>query len=369
MNHWHIVTPEFPPDCGGVADYTSQVVEALRARGERVTVHAPSTLPDGFAPATLRHLDRTLEAEPAPRRILVQYVPNVMGRRGANHPFATWVARRAEVDDVRVMIHEPYLYWRWRPDHVAIAMAQRAMARTIVRSAARLYLSTEAWRPYLRRYAPARVAAAQALSIPSAIPHVDAAQDVRDIRSRLLGQQTRLIGHFGTYGDHIAPLVTTAARELLTSDPSLRLVCLGRGGREFASSLRTPDARTFVKIVAPDVTDAGDISRHLQACDVLLQPYPDGVTTRRTSMMAGLANACAVVTNQGPLTEPVWSATRPAELADGPNPGALAARVRALLDDDHARRDLAQRAQRVYRERFDLTLTIDALLSDVSALA
>ena len=40
-------------------------------------------------------------------------------------------------------------------------------------------------------------------------------------------------------------------------------------------------------------------------CDVLLMPYLDGASLRRGTLMAGLANGCAIVTTtpQGPLPE------------------------------------------------------------------
>ena len=41
MTRWHIVTPELPPDCGGVGDYTVQVAEGLARSGDAVTLYVP----------------------------------------------------------------------------------------------------------------------------------------------------------------------------------------------------------------------------------------------------------------------------------------------------------------------------------------
>ena len=92
---WHILTPELPPDCGGVGDYTAQVAEALAGRGDAVSVYSPPALaawttPDGIEAVTLgdrfgaesvRTLSSRLDREPS-SRLLVQYVPAVFGRRG-----------------------------------------------------------------------------------------------------------------------------------------------------------------------------------------------------------------------------------------------------------------------------------------------
>jgi glycosyltransferase involved in cell wall biosynthesis len=48
-----------------------------------------------------------------------------------------------------------------------------------------------------------------------------------------------------------------------------------------------------------------EVGAALNACDVLLMPYVDGASLRRGTLMAGLANGCAIVTTtpQGPLPE------------------------------------------------------------------
>ena len=114
---------------------------------------------------------------------------------------------------------------------------------------------------------------------------------------------------------------------------------------------------------------AHDISVQLQACDVLLQPYPDGVTTRRTSVMAGLANGRAIVTTDGKLTEDVWRATDCVALTLAGDPAALAHATRDLLADIVAREALQARASAAYAACFALRHTIDALRADCHPLS
>ena len=115
---WHIVTGEYPPECGGVGDYSRLVATGLAAAGDSVTVWTPSAatappadpgvrvrvLPDRYGLRSLRALSRELDAAAAPR-ILVQYVPHAFGWKGGNLPFCFWLWRRKDRRPW-VMFHE-----------------------------------------------------------------------------------------------------------------------------------------------------------------------------------------------------------------------------------------------------------------------
>ncbi len=380
---WHIVTPELPPDCGGVGDYTVQVAEALARSGDAVSLYVPPaatprrgpeglpviTLADRFGARSRRQLSTRLDADDH-GRLLVQYVPAVFGRRGTNVPFCRWLlARRRAGADVRVMFHEPYLYLRWRPDHIVTAFTQRAMAAILLDATSHLYLSTDTWRRYLARLRPDAIQDAVTLPIPSAIPHVDAAPAVRATRTTALGRGTYLIGHFGSYGHHIAPLLRRVLSDLLVSDGRVAALCAGAGSDRFVKDLLASHPELRGRLAASGRVSAHDISVHLQACDVLVQPYPDGVTTRRTSVMAGLANGCAVVTTDGKLTEDVWRTAACVAMASAGDRSALVQRTRELLADGVARQALQKRAAVAYDGHFALAHTIDALRADVASPA
>jgi glycosyltransferase involved in cell wall biosynthesis len=125
---------------------------------------------------------------------------------------------------------------------------------------------------------------------------------------------------------------------------------IGRGARAFAAAR---PAAVSARLVAADGLPAGAVSAHLQACDLMVQPYIDGISTRRTTAMAGLALGKALVTTDGPNTESVWRRSGAVELTPL-DPRSLAASVLELLADPARRKALGARAERVYRERFAL---------------
>jgi glycosyltransferase involved in cell wall biosynthesis len=96
----------------------------------------------------------------------------------------------------------------------------------------------------------------------------------------------------------------------------------------------------------------------------MLQPYPDGVSSRRPSFMAGIALGVATVTTLGRLSETEWSSSGAAALVPASDVRAIASKVRELLRDDGARSRLGAAGAALYRERFDLSHAIATLRAD-----
>jgi len=391
MTRWSILTCEYPPDCGGVGDYTAQVAAALVAAGDSVTVFCPPrsipsgrtlqpgvdsagvelvVLDDAYGPGSRRTLDTRLSG--APSTILVQYVPTGFGLRGANIPWCRWLLDRARRHgaDVHVMVHEPYFEFTWNPlRQNALAVAERVMVKLLLRAASRVYVSTDAWRAYLAPHAPAGSRPAITLPIPSAIPRSTRAADIAERRRQILGTSAnQLVGHFGTFGSALVPMLAAVLPAILGRG-SCAAVCVGSGSDEFARSLCDGVPMLRGRLHGTGRVSAADAAILLSACDLLLQPYPDGVTTRRTSVMAGLVNSRAVVATTGHLTETVWADTGAVALAPARDTGSLVATALALLSKDDERAALAARGDRVYRERFALEHTVRALRGSVEGAA
>jgi glycosyltransferase involved in cell wall biosynthesis len=303
-----------------------------------------------------------------PARLLVQYVPQAFGWKGMNVPFCLWLAGRRR-ESVWVMFHEVAcpvgreLPWRRN----VLGWVTRWMAGRVARAAERVFVSTPSWTPMLRELAPTAPPPVW-LPVPSNLPTQADLEEAALVRRRLAsGPGDALIGHFGTYGGHIAPLLTRALPRLLADSPSRRAVLLGRGACDFAAGLERACPSLRGRLVTPGpLTDEGLVA-HLAACDVLFQPFPDGVTTRRGSVMAGLALGAPIVTTTGSLTEPVWGESGAVLLPAVDDVGGVVEAVRAVLSRDDLRRRLRLRSAALYRERFAVDRTVEALLAAASA--
>jgi len=114
------------------------------------------------------------------------------------------------------------------------------------------------------------------------------------------------------------------------------------------------------RVHATGPLDAADLSLHLSACDVMLQPYIDGVSSRRTGTIVALAHGIPVVTTSGRLTEP-WAASEAVALAPAADVSALVAATKRLLPDAKARSRMSAAARMLYEKRFDLKHIITTL--------
>src|SRR5688500_2261572 len=377
MNEWHILTGEFPPDVGGVADYTRAVSLGLAGAGDRVHVWCPGherepviedplivhrTIPD-FGSRGLAAADRQLTEFPAPRLLLVQWVPHAFGYRSLNVGFCLWLWKRARIDRdrVEIMVHEASLAFRegsFRKD--VAALIHRLMIIILLRAASRVWFSIPQWERRWARYRLGRAVEFRALPVPSNIPRVTDVSGRAAIRARHVGTNGWLVGHFGMQSAHQAELWARIAAALIARNQAVTLLLIGAGSTTLRDIIVQQTPALAGHIRATGKLESSELSQHLEACDVLIQPYPDGINARRGTAMAALAHGRPMVTSIGRHTEPFWQTSGAVELVE-PAPEAIAAGTHRLLEDPARREALGETARQLYDTLFDLRHTVSAL--------
>lgn len=372
---WHILTGEYPPQEGGVGDYVYALANELTMVGDDVHVWCPSHAGQGliqpgvsihpsfgrFTPGDCRMVGRELRSTPKPRRMLVQWVPQTFGFRGANLPFCLWILFRtvAHGDVVEVMVHEPFLRFGGSLKQRAAAVAQRFMIMALLLSASRLWVSTPYWWTLLRPFALGRKLNVGWLPLPTNVPAEANPERVAEIRSEV-PDSTWVIGHFGLYGPGKDAYFIPYVEAILDRVPEASFRLIGHGSTRTRESVvaRRPDLAK--RTIAIDGVQKDEAVCHLAACDLLVQPYIDGISSRRTSAMAGLALGIATVTHSGESTETLWRASKAVLMAD-PGPDGYADAAAMAFGDSALRRDLAERSSELYRERFHIRFVVDRL--------
>jgi glycosyltransferase involved in cell wall biosynthesis len=385
---WHLLTGEYPPSHGGVSDYSRAIAGGLAAAGDSVHVWCPEAGATGihepndvqvhriagtWGAADLHRVDREMNAVAgSERRLLLQWVPHAYGKRSLNVRFCRWVRRRAKAgDELDIMVHEPGLAFREGNVRQDVAAAiHRLMLTTLLSDANRVWVAIPAWADVLRRWAIGRNDLRFAwLPVPSTLPVVQDPDAVRRIRAeRLVTPGDLLVGHFSTYQPAIRHALCELIPRLLSAIPpasgQVHIALLGRGGDAVAKQLQAISGDQGNRITATGDLDAASLSHALQACDLLIQPYPDGASSRRTTLMAALAHGIPVATTTGRLSESFWKDSTAVATAPAADSAALLQVVADLLRDQQRRSGMARSARTMYEERFSLHHVIHALRAE-----
>jgi glycosyltransferase involved in cell wall biosynthesis len=373
MFGWHIITGEYPPQPGGVGDYTRLLAWELAKLGDEVEVWVPKNLgaqphdagvrihrlPGHFGPRALAIVDRAISRTNS-HRVLVQYVPHAFGWKGMNLPFCCWLFARRRLD-ITVMFHEVAFRRRVAQPlrHNLLGEVTSLMAKLVARSATRIFVACDAWERMLQPMLPAS-RSIMSLPVPSNVPVVSDVEATNAIRARYASAGVLVAGHFSTYAPTIREYLEVSLPDLL-HDPRLSVILLGRGALEFRELLARRHPAITARLHAPGELASEQVSAYLSACDLMIQPYPDGISTRRTSAMAGLSHGRPIVTTNGRFTEPLWISSRAVATVPDTDLTALAPLAISLLDDDSERQRLGLAASKLYRDRFDLRHTISCL--------
>jgi glycosyltransferase involved in cell wall biosynthesis len=375
MSTWHIVTSEYPPDVGGVSDYTRQVAEALARASDEVHVWCPHGVTASavaglhvhrelgrVGAADLWRVDRRIGEFTGPRHLLVQWVPHGFGYRSMNVWFCLWLATRAwRGDRIDLMVHEPYLELQAGPlRHIAMALVHRAMTVVLLMTSRRVWMSIPAWEKRLRPYALGRAVPMQWLPVPGCVRPAERATP-HTLRQRCAADGHLLVGHFGTYGRAVADLLDERIAGVLNGSEDASVLLIGAGSEEFRCGLISRNIAWTSRVHATGFVPSGEINDVISVCDLFLQPYPDGISSRRTSAMTCLSSGRPVVTTRGHLTESLWSESGAVALIDVNDPAAFVSAALTVLRDADERQRLGRLGLDLYSTHFSVDRIVSTL--------
>jgi glycosyltransferase involved in cell wall biosynthesis len=196
--------------------------------------------------------------------------------------------------------------------------------------------------------------------VPSNVPIVSDPRGIAAIRKQYIGQGA-LLGHFGTFNPVVTSMLIAIVPPLLRRSNGASLLLIGGGSHAFRERLIREFPDLDGRVHAAGHVDTASLSLHLSACDVLIQPYPDGVTTRRSTVMAALAHGLSTVSTTGELTEPFWLQSGALAVAPAEESDAFVERALELLESPEKRAALGESGREFYQERFDIRHIVEAI--------
>lgn len=326
-----------------IDEYSRRLVYALAAKGAEVDY-----VPDGLSAARSRH------ARPA--WLLLQYNPFSYGRWGiAPSLLRDAAGLRTRDATFAVCVHESSTHVHdWRS--ALMATTHRAQLPILLACADVVLGVTERLVQRLGH---------DAVHVPvgSNVTPVDVSRRVARERGGL-GEKVVVAlfgtGHPSRAVDHaeaaIAALANRHGAEII------HVLNLGLG----APPLAVPSG---VAVTRPGHLGATELSLQLRTSDIVLLPFVDGISTRRTTLMAALAHGLPVVTVYGPDTDSVLLTDPPSiGLTPAGEPAIYARAVVDLVDDQAKLRALGEAGRRMYEDLFAWPIIADQVASALAAV-
>ena len=289
-----------PPMRGGLPDHTAKLAEKLGEEFDVTVITSTGAAPqNGFRVAPVigqwldtKPLEKAILEQPRSAPILWQYVPHMYGRGGVNRALPRLMQRlRCQGKRQIVIAHEIAAGLSWRPHWLWFALNHRWQWRKIVSAADMVPISTERWVEQWKSRLPEQAHKFSVLPSPSSIPLQPVAEGHSKLwrLSRQLPAETRVMAYFGTVSPaKQLPWVTSAWESAQSNGYPTALVIIGA-----SPELQIPTGleRLYLPL---GFLSAHDVSHALSATDVLCLPFVDGVSERRTTLMAGLDHSVAI---------------------------------------------------------------------------
>lgn len=326
-----IVAPGYPHRPGGVTDHTARLARHWGQDGRRIVILG-ETDQDPRAVALAWRSSGVVAA-------LLQYVPFLYARRGLSR-FPVALARAARVAGIRVttFVHEPWVPPTRLP-WIVLSPLQRRQLHTLLAHSDAAATPVPGWVPRLG-HRPAVIHVGSTLG------------EAAGLRTGPQLPAPVLFSPFAAGLDW--PWIVAAVRATGADPP---LVVIGGDAdamRRHHVAGRWFDSRWDCRGFLP----AADVLALLGTARLVLAPFVDGLTGRRTSALAALSVGARVVSSRGHLFDPAFEGG-PIGLASSEHEFAAVALAEWSAADDETRR--GERLQ-WYRERFDPRMLDDRLL-------
>lgn len=353
-----MITGEYPPDVGGVGDYTRALSRALSERGHNVHVlcaHAVAVqeaseppvinLGMGWGWRMLRRIPNIVQATGADI-VHIQYQTGAFKMRPAINQLPAWLRRRPSPPRIVVTAHDlrlPYLFPR--ADRLRHWLTARffanANALIVTNRADRERMQGNAL-PDRQFFSPRAPIGTPLHEIPigsNIAPQPPSIYDRAAWRAAHGWQpDDRLIAYFGLLNRTKGVIPLLDALDLLP--PRFKLVIIGgaapqpddqRYAAEVRAVIAARNVAERVLMTGPCAEDT--VSAHLLAADCAALPFTDGASYRRGSLLAALAHGIATITTPPaqPLHPPLLNGEH--VLFAPPDPAQIRAALLRLADD------------------------------------
>jgi glycosyltransferase involved in cell wall biosynthesis len=358
------VTGEYPPMVGGVGRFTAELASALQLQGAQIAVLTDEQVKAAAETDAVRVVPgrsswgwRILSEIPACARaagaewVHVQFQTAAYGMHPAINALPYFLRRQGlrsawTYHDLRV----PYLFPK------AGARLRNWVTRLPLRAADAVVVTNQSdWESVQGQMLRGQL---HRIPIGSDIESRQFSTEERTRRraARGYGSEQLVLGYFGFLNASKGGLTLIETLAALAGDgENVHLLMIGeRVGASDETNFR------YLQRVEAAISEHGldnrvqwtghqsdaEVAADFSAIDVLVMPYEDGMSMRRSTLTAALANGCAIVTTHPQDPTPELRADSDLLLVPPRDPAATAAAVRRIAEDPRLAENLRANARK-----------------------
>ena len=369
-----LLSAQFPPQRCGVGDYTYFLARALAQIGHDVHVLTGAgeldevlypLLPNvrvhrvisSWGATGLRDMIKHLR-ELDPQTLLIQYTPHSFDRRGITFAVNLLPVLLRIRGNIRVVtnFHEMYIPFGRSLKRNLGALWQRAAAVSLASGSHALSVTASEWERCLKRMGIRK--RIKVIPVGSNIPQTTISEpDRARLRRELLGRSNGLLmAGFGAQHDRDIPAVLYGLQQILT-ERSAKLLWIGGRSANQRYGVSIEQAVRANGLEDKDVKWTGvlphpEVSKLFSACDLVILPFVDGVSTRRGSAVTALQHGLPLLTTHGTSPEPWFVHGQNSYLIPAGDRQALANALVELGKNPELRARLGRAGRALYEAHF-----------------
>ena len=368
-----IISPAFPPNRDGVGDYTFVLADGLADKNEVIIVTSKlkgvkSESKNKFH--VIREIDKwggldlfhilSICKNFSPELVIIQYVSFMYGRGGINLAFPLLSVLLRIRYSVFTMLHELFTPFGFSIKTFLMSLIQRLMLFFLIIGSDRIGVSIKVWERVLKRFFFWRKGDFRWIPIPSNIK-ISTKTNIPEKLSRF--NKKPLLAFFGSlHITKIMEFLTASLDALVKKGYDAGLIVIGQDENEISAYIKELPDYLRERIFCTGYCSSEDVSQYLSITDIFLLPLIDGVSSRRTSLMAALKHGLPVVTTKGFLTDDIFLQENFTLLSPSTDKALFAANVVRVAEDEKLRDATGKKGREAYEKYFSEKLMIERYL-------
>lgn len=380
---WHIICPMIPPIISSIGEYALNTAKKLNRlnyevhlwtlsnnknknrnhqKHDKLYIHNISST---WENNDFRKIDLLLNRSNLEQKILWYYQPEITSK--LYHKLNNWTEQTKKYYKIYFVLHKPLEPYYYSLNFIQLYkyLKEKRLLKKILKNIHQIFITA----PYLEKNIESicnkkKLPNIHWLPLRSNVNYIKDPNKARNIRKAFAPEAQFLLGCYGSYYEkNLLKQLKRNILLLLQNHPERTFLCLGRKSEKFVATFKRNYPNLANQIESTGELDQVAISAHIQACDIMIQPYPDGVTAKRTSILASLLHEKAILTTSGNNSELFWSKRKCVLLYKEGSDLDFITQFEQIIYDSSVKKRLELKAKETYQLFFSLNSTIQKLLS------